>query len=58
MDGNRKGRSTGLIYRLLIICNAPNQTRFLERIIMEFETLDPNDKLYLLRGFNLFFIDA
>lgn len=46
------------IYRLLIICNAPNQTRFLERIIMEFETLDPNDKLYLLRGFNLFFIDA
>lgn len=46
------------IYRLLIIYNAPNQTRFLEQIIMEFETLDPNDELYLLRGFNLFFIDA
>ena len=46
------------IYRSLIIYNPPNQTRFLEQMIMEFETLDPNDELYILGDFNLPFLEV
>ena len=37
----------GVIYKPL------NQTKFLELIITEFETLDPNDEHYVLGDFNI-----
>ena len=36
-----------------VIYKPPDQTRFLEQIITEFETLDLNDEQYLLGDFNI-----
>ena len=38
---------------IAVIYKPPNQTRFLEQIIAEFETLDLNDERYILGDFNI-----
>ena len=44
---NTKPIPVGIFYK------PPSQTQFLEQIITEFESLEPNNELYILRDFNI-----